>query len=349
MSLLLDDLPYNKWLYPFTSTRSVVHLRIGILTIKEKWESVFGNNILLSSEIGDAVIDSEAIKVPGNFIPSAECLLSVKNKSFTPENAEGKYIDRPWHIFQVNDWALRQDFEIITRGRNSIDLNSTNQFTNQSAIFVEESANVHFAIINAEQGPVYIGKNAEIMEGCLIRGPFSLGENAVLKMGAKVYGATTIGPNCIAGGEIKNAVIMENSNKAHDGYLGDSVIGSWCNLGAGTSNSNLKNTAGTVKAWVNEQKAFAEAGARCGLLMGDYSRCAVNTTFNTGTVVGVACNIFGHSKPPKYIPDFSWGNDNYDFEKCLEDIHKWKELKGNKITPDEKNKLKCLFDKKQKL
>ena len=184
------------------------------------------------------------------------------------------------------------------------------------------------------------------MEGSLIRGPFALGEGAVVKMGAKIYGATTIGPFSMAGGEIKNSVFFGYSNKAHDGYLGDSVIGEWCNLGAGTSNSNIKNTASEVNVWHYPAKEYIRAGLKCGLLMGDYSRSAINTSFNTGTVVGICANIFGEGIPPKFIPSFTWGNKGlslYEFEKALADITNWKKLKNQVLTEQEKVKLKHIF------
>ena len=200
--------------------------------------------------------------------------------------------------------------------------------------------------INASTGPVYIGKNAEVMEGCMIRGPFAMGEGACLKMGTKVYGATTLGPRCIVGGEIKNSVLFGYSNKAHDGYLGDSVIGEWCNLGAGTTNSNLKNTASEVKIWTPNGEM--KAGNKCGVMMGDYSRTAVNTSINTGTVIGVCCNVFGAGLTPKYIPSFCWGSEGvkrYDIEKIFPDIEGWKKLKGQTMNDNEKSILKYVFEK----
>jgi UDP-N-acetylglucosamine diphosphorylase/glucosamine-1-phosphate N-acetyltransferase len=181
----------------------------------------------------------------------------------------------------------------------------------------------------------------------MIRGPFALCEQATVKMGAKIYGATTIGPCCIAGGEIKNSVLLGYSNKAHDGYLGDSVIGEWCNLGAGSSNSNIKNTAGSIKIWNNATMDFEPAGIKCGLLMGDYSRCAINTSFNTGTVTGICCNIFGQSVYPKYIPDFSWGTERYVLQKAIQDIDNWKKLKGHAISEREIQLLTDFYSSKK--
>ncbi len=227
-----------------------------------------------------------------------------------------------------------------------MEISATNQLIYPENIFVEEGASVSHSILNATDGPIYIGKNAEIQEGSLIRGPFALCEGSRIKMGSKIYGATTIGPYCLAGGEIKNSILMSYSNKAHDGYLGDSVIGSWCNLGAGTSNSNLKNTAGIVKMWSKEKNTFINAGNKCGLLMGDYSRCAINTSFNTGTIAGISCNIFGNTFPSKFIDNFRWGNEKYIFEKAISDINNWKKLKGLEITEEEIESLKNIYQTK---
>ena len=249
----------------------------------------------------------------------------------------------PWQIFEFNDWAIRQDYELITEGRKSKELSLTNKLINPENIFVEEGAKVNYSILNAQDGPIYIGSNSEIFEGSFIRGPFSLGEGSRIKMGAKIYGGTTIGPFCLATGEIKNSILMSYSNKAHDGYLGDSAIGSWCNIGAGTSNSNLKNTGGIVTMWSKEKNAFIEAGYKCGLLMGDYSRCSINTSFNTGTVVGVSCNIFGNTFQSRFYKDFTWGNEKYIFEKAISDINNWKKMKGLEITEEEIQSLKKIY------
>lgn len=215
-----------------------------------------------------------------------------------------------------------------------------------SNVFFEKGAKAEHCIINASTGPVYIGKDAELMEGSIIRGPFAMGEGACLKMGAKVYGATTLGPRCVAGGEIKNSVLFGYSNKAHDGYLGDSVVGEWCNMGAGTTNSNLKNNASDVKIWTS--RGEMNAGTKCGVMMGDYSRTAVNTSINTGTVIGICCNVFGSGLTPKYIPNFSWGSDGvtrYDIGKVFPDIEDWKKLKGQVLREDEKRILKYIYEK----
>ncbi len=345
MNILLDDLPFNESLYPFGSLRSMVHVRIGILTILEKWQQVFPGKVFLSSE-KEGETGSFKI-IPANVIPSAKLFKALAldiNTSISP--TECKTLEHPWQIFEFNDWAIRQDFEVITAGKTSHNFPSNNQLIKPENIFIEEGADVSYSILNATDGPIYIGKNAVIQEGCLIRGPFALGEGSRIKMGTKIYGATTIGPFCLAGGEIKNSILMSYSNKGHDGYLGDSVIGSWCNLGAGTSNSNLKNTAGIVKMWSKKKGNFVDAGSKCGLIMGDYSRCAINTSFNTGSVIGICCNIFGNAVPPKFVDDFSWGKEQYIFENALRDINNWKKLKGLEITSEEIGSLKNIYQTK---
>ncbi len=341
MNILLDDLPYNSALFPFAQLRSLAHIRLGICTIFEKWSFYFPGKVFIISEISDETLQNTSFeKFPANIIPPNSFLknLSGENQPLQmPEDA--KILYHPWELFLYNDWAIRQDFEMLTHGRTSQKIPEGTVAKEIHNIFVEEGAKINFSMINAEGGPVYIGKNAEIMEGCLLRGPIALGENSVLKMGTKIYGATTIGPNCVAGGEIKNSILMEWSNKGHDGYLGDSVIGEWCNLGAGTSNSNLKNNASAVKVWVKDENAFVSAGLKCGLLMGSYSRSAINTSFNTGTIVGSSCNVFGTSFPPKFIDNFTWGNEIYDLEKALKDIINWKKLKGVQPYAQEKESL----------
>lgn len=294
-----------------------------------------------------AGLTGETCSVDPSVLISAQTRLRISSTGVVEienEKESCKRIQFPWNIFQYNDWAIRKDFEMITSGRRSQAISSTNQVISPENIFIEVGATVECSIINASTGPVYIGKNAVVMEGCIIRGPLALCEGAVLKMGAKVYGAVTAGPYCSAGGEIKNSVLFGYSNKAHDGYLGDSVIGEWCNLGAGTTNSNVKNTAGEVKMWNNAKKDFTGVGVKAGLIMGDYSRAAINTAFNTGTVVGVCCNIFSEGFPSKLVNNFTWGNEKYELVKALKDIDNWKKLKGRSITEEEKNILQQLYN-----
>jgi UDP-N-acetylglucosamine diphosphorylase/glucosamine-1-phosphate N-acetyltransferase len=374
-------------LYPFTLTRQIQDIRVGIVTIREKWERMLGlpsfdkkeddyKDLERSVHITDAVGDDTCFMIHGNVLPVPRLITKIKQLKngefisvkggagiiyrFKKKEIAGKYkvkmtravnfdgelktIQYPWDIFQLNDWALRQDFILLKGKRKSQPVSKTNKVINPSQVFIEKGARIEHSIINAAAGPVYIGKNAEVMEGCLIRGPFALCDNACLKMGAKVYGATTIGPSSVCGGEIKNAVVFGYSNKAHDGYLGDSVIGEWCNMGAGTTNSNMKNNASEVRVWT--PKGELNAGMKCGVMMGDYTRTSINTSINTGTVTGVCCNIFGGGLTPKYIPSFAWGSDGvnrYDFEKALQDIKSWKKLKGRTLNENEKKILKHIF------
>jgi len=375
-------------LFPFTLTRQIQDIRVGILTIREKWEMMLGlpsfdkkeddyKDLERSVNIDETVSKGACFVIHGNILPTTKLIKAInrlKNGEFiaAKEGAgvvfrvskneikekhkikvnravslkeEIKTIQYPWDIFQLNNWAIERDFELLINNRKSQPISKTNSVIKSSRIFLEKGARMEHCIINASAGPVYIGKNAEVMEGSYIRGPLAVCEGAVLKMGSKVYGATTIGPYCIGGGEIKNSVLFGYSNKAHDGYLGDSVIGEWCNLGAGTTNSNLKNNAGPVKVWTPAGEM--NAGIKCGVMMGDYSRTAINTSINTGTVISVACNVFNGGLTPKYIPAFSWGSEGikrYEFEKALNDIANWKKLKEKNITNNEKKILKYIFD-----
>ena len=375
-------------LFPFTLTRQIQDIRVGILTIREKWEMMLGlpsfdkkeddyKDLERSVNIDETVGKGACFVIHGNILPTTKLIKAInrlKNGEFiaAKEGAgvvfrvskneikekhkikvnravslkeEIKTIQYPWDIFQLNNWAIERDFELLINNRKSQPISKTNSVIKSSRIFLEKGARMEHCIINASTGPVYLGKNAEVMEGSYIRVPLAICEGAVLKMGSKVYGATTIGPYCIGGGEIKNSVLFGYSNKAHDGYLGDSVIGEWCNLGAGTTNSNLKNNAGPVKVWTPAGEM--NAGIKCGVMMGDYSRTAINTSINTGTVISVACNVFNGGLTPKYIPAFSWGSEGikrYEFEKALNDIANWKKLKEKNITNNEKKILKYIFD-----
>jgi UDP-N-acetylglucosamine diphosphorylase / glucose-1-phosphate thymidylyltransferase / UDP-N-acetylgalactosamine diphosphorylase / glucosamine-1-phosphate N-acetyltransferase / galactosamine-1-phosphate N-acetyltransferase len=341
--IILTDSTFRETLFPFTHTRHTADIRVGILTIREKWEHLTDRKINSSS---GPLIDN-SILIPANIIPSQhnfeKLIHNAENNIETKSTDDIRIIQHPSDIFLLNDICLRQDFDLLTYNKISQKISDTNKAIQAENIFIEPDAIVEHSFLNASTGPVYISKNAVVMEGNMIRGPFFLGRNSILKMGSKVYGATTIGPNCVAGGEIKNSVIFGNSNKAHDGYLGDSVIGEWCNLGAGTSNSNVKNTGGQVGYIEKTQSQPYYSGAKGGLLMGDYSRAAINTSFNTGTVIGVCCNIFGEKMPAKYLENFTWGEDIYLFEKVITDIDNWKKMKGEKITENEIEILKKLY------
>jgi UDP-N-acetylglucosamine diphosphorylase / glucose-1-phosphate thymidylyltransferase / UDP-N-acetylgalactosamine diphosphorylase / glucosamine-1-phosphate N-acetyltransferase / galactosamine-1-phosphate N-acetyltransferase len=338
--IVLTDKNFRENLFPFTHTRHAANIRVGILTIKEKWELLLGEKVSVDeTKLG--------IHIPANIIPTKEnytLIIEAATKNiFLMETDSIKIISFPWHIFQLNDYALRQDFLILSDGNNRQNLNETNKVINGAEIFIGKAAKINHCILNASTGPIYIDESAEIMEGSMIRGPFYLGKNSVVKMGSKIYGASTIGPNCVVSGEIKNSVLFGNSNKAHDGYLGDSVIGEWCNLGAGTSNSNVKNTGGNVGYTLEKDTQAIFAGNKAGLLMGDYSRAAINTAFNTGTVVGVCCNIFGEIMPSKFSPNFTWGTEKYILDKAIQDIDNWKKMKGQSISAKEMEMLKKLY------
>lgn len=347
MSIVLFDTEERKSLYPLTTARSVADIRIGILTRKEWWEVVSNQKVYVSTEkylqpLYAKIPDGNHLYIRSNILPEGnllkKLLLLSENRALLDENGEliaangsdaffrdalsgksqekhvskinsVKKLEFPWQIFQWNDAYLRTDFALLTKNRKSAKISKTNQVIAPENIFIEKDAVVECSILNASTGPIYIGKQVAIMEGACIRGSFAILKNSVVKMGAKIYGATTIGPNCVVGGEIKNSILMSNSNKAHDGYLGDSVIGQWCNLGGGTTNSNLKNTVGPIKMWsINSDKEI-EIGNKGGCIIGDYSRTAINSSINTGSVFGIASNIFGSGLLPTKIPNGIWGSD----------------------------------------
>ncbi|HTL10018.1 MAG TPA: putative sugar nucleotidyl transferase [Chitinophagaceae bacterium] len=353
IQLVLDDTHTRHQLFPFTHTRASADIRIGILTIRQKWEKLLGSKVTVN---GDEYLvpprqEEQPVVFAGNIVPSRAFVQDLLNGHYPQEaflqQATVRILEHPWQMVEYNDWAIREDFALLTEGRSSQPIPSTVICNHPENVFIEEGAVLQYCILNASNGPIYIGKNAEIMEGVSIRGPFALCEGATVKMGARIYGATTVGPYCLVGGEIKNAVLFGYSNKAHDGYLGDAVIGEWCNLGAGSSNSNIKNTASAVKVWNEATGRYDTAGIKCGLFMGDYSRCSINTSFNTGTVVGVAANVFGEGLLPKHIPSFSWGAKNperYKFDKALEDIRNWKKLKNQVLSEKEIQQLAHIFD-----
>lgn len=342
MNIIFFDDQSRETLLPLTFTKPVAEMRIGILKISEKWgrltgspysfktpgylaekfpANILSDNVFINGAILPDVNILEAVSglETGHYLHSGQRLLACrltgeKAATFSPGDTSGlsaisyagtpKILDYPWQIFSWNGDALRYDFEILTTGRHSLKLNTRNQILGEENIFVEEGVRADFATINATTGPVYLGKDSELMEGCVIRGPFALGEHSTVKLSAKIYGPTTIGPYSKVGGELNNCVIQGYTNKAHDGFLGNSVIGEWCNIGADSNNSNLKNNYARVKVWSYPDEKFINTELLfCGLIMGDHSKCGINTMFNTGTVVGVNANIFGagfpgHSSPP---------------------------------------------------
>lgn len=342
MNYILFDGPARNALLPFTFTRPVADIRIGILTIREKWEKYLGNTTTTITEEYLAekypMVEMEAnILINASFLPNAvlvEMVTSLEPNQaifkddeviafYTKDTQDDVDFDtyeiiyfedncitvqHSWDIFSKNDAAIREDFELLTEDRVSQPIPKSVNTIAPEQIFIEEGAKLEFVTLNASSGPIYIGKNAEIMEGSVIRGPFALCEEAQVKMAAKIYGATTVGPHCRVGGEVNNSVLFAYSNKGHDGFLGNAVLGEWCNIGADSNNSNLKNNYEPVKLWNYEKNRFTQTGLQfCGLMMGDHSKCGINTMFNTGTVVGVSANIFGSGFPRNFVPSFSWG------------------------------------------
>ena len=341
MNYILFDGPNRAALLPFTYTRPVADIRIGIMTIREKWELYLGVTTTTVTEdyLSDKypMVEMEQnIMINASYIPNEALVNQIKNlkenqaifdgdtmvafysledqeidfNTFKTVKLKGTLlkVETTWDIFSKNGEAIEADFKLLTANRISAPIPEQTVAFNSEAIFIEDGAELPLCVLNATNGPIYIGKNTEIMEGSMVRGPFALCEGSTLKMGTKIYGPTTVGPYSKVGGEVNNSVFFGYSNKGHDGFLGNSVIGEWCNLGAGTNNSNLKNNYAEVRLWSYETENFAKTGLQfCGLMMGDHSKCGINTMFNTGTVVGVSANIFGSGFPRNFIPSFSWG------------------------------------------
>lgn len=386
MNLILFDDERRINLLPLTYTRPCADLRTGILTIREKWEkrwqtksssltesylqkkyplTTASDNILVNGTVlpDDALIRRIEALGMGQALVKDGILLALRCdergvKEFTGKadtyqvnSFEGNVfkINAPWDIFSRNAEALEADFDLLTKGRKSQQLSSTNTLLGEERIFAEEGAVAECAILNARNGSIYLGKDSEVMEGSVVRGALALGEHSALKLSTKIYGATTIGPHSKVGGEVNNSVIFGYTNKAHDGFLGNSVLGEWCNLGADTNNSNLKNNYAEVKLWDYARKGFARTGLQfCGLIMGDHSKCGINTMFNTGTVVGVSANIFGSGFPRNFIPSYSWGGaqgfETFGLDKAFEVAAKVMERRGLLLDETEKDILSCLFE-----
>jgi len=351
MNTILFDHNREAFL-PLSFTRPISDLRIGIVTIKEKWECYFDTvsvktedylsekfPIQLSDEnlwINAQVLPNQDIVDEINALQKGEVLVKsdipiafvsakFETESFHKKEVKSNFtlLNHIWEIFSQNGEEIKNDFDRITKGRTSQKLDELSVKVGDFPLFIEKGVKVECAFLNCKEGPIYIGKNAEIMECCIVRGPFAMGEGTVLKMGAKIYSNTTLGPFCKVGGEVNNVVFQGFSSKAHDGFLGNSVIGEWCNLGADSNNSNLKNNYAEVKLWDYASGRFQNTGLQfCGLIMGDHSKCGINTMFNTGTVVGVSANIFGAGFPRNFIPSFSWGGasgfSTYKTEKAFE-------------------------------
>lgn len=373
MNYILYD-ENRESLFPLSYTRPISDIRIGILTIREKWAKHLATN--LSVETADYLqqkfpkkLEEDNVFINGGVCPTKEMataiqqladgealyarerLLAYRNTKQKKVNFNSEFIqiEKLWHIFQFNAKALQADFDLITNGRNTQKLSDTNLLLGEENIFVEEGAKVEGAILNATTGPIYIGANAEIMEGSIVRGPLAMCPNSVLKLGAKIYGATTLGPFCKVGGEVNNSVLMGYSNKGHDGFLGNSVLGEWCNIGADSNNSNLKNNYADVRLWSEQMSRFEKTGLQfCGLIMADHSKCGINTMFNTGTVVGVSANIFGAGFPRNFVPSFAWGGttgySTYQLPKVFEVAEKVMARRGIDFDEIDKSILEKVYE-----
>lgn len=383
MNFILFDGPARNALLPLTLTRPVADIRIGILTIREKWEKFLGYTTTSITEeyLSDKypMVELEAnVLINASFLPNADLVAIIKELSenqavFYKEHIIAFYatdaqedidfdsyeaieyegevlcIEHVWDIFSKNGEAIEADFELLTEGRKSQPIPTSNNVICPENVFLEEGAKLEFCTLNASTGSMYIGADAEIMEGSIIRGPFALCEGSQVKMGAKIYGPTTVGPHSKVGGEVNNSVIFGYSNKGHDGFLGNSVLGEWCNLGADTNNSNLKNNYDEVKLYSYESDSLEKTGLQfCGLIMGDHSKSGINTMFNTGTVVGVSANIFGGGFPDKYVPSFSWGGadgiEPYQLDKAFETADRVMSRRGIALTEADKDIMQHIYD-----
>jgi UDP-N-acetylglucosamine diphosphorylase/glucosamine-1-phosphate N-acetyltransferase len=382
MQYILVDIADREQFYPFSLTRSLAECRVGLYSFQERWEKFIGEEtgIYTSSYLqvlypssflngndlhtyinitivpNDQIISQiKGLKEGEKLISSSGKWIATKTKEKTipkilladlpPIAIEGvEWVENSIDLLKRHASFIRSDFKLATQNRLSQKVNDTNRLIQEDQIFIEEGATVSCSNLNASEGPIYIGREVVIMEGASIRGPFVIGNKAVVKMNTSIYGSTSIGPYCLAGGEIKNSIIMGFSNKGHDGYLGDSIIGFWCNLGAGTSNSNVKNSAGQVQLWNEAQQVWDTVGQKMGMLVGDYSRFAIQSSINTGSYIGVSANVFGNGLLPKNLPNFTWGTmPGYVFEKVMGDIGNWKKMKGFEVTQEEQLVLEHLY------
>ncbi|HMV14700.1 MAG TPA: putative sugar nucleotidyl transferase [Chitinophagales bacterium] len=381
-SFVLFDGNERDNLLPLTATRAVAAMRVGILTIKEKWEKYLNTKVgiatqaYLQDKYGTINSSNAVIYINACILPNpqlVEAILQLSDNSILKNgnqqiafsttqslsdlsaihayssNYEStftnyEFVEFPWSIFTLNGNEIRNDIQLLELKPNPEKLSKTNTILGHE-IYVEDGVQCECAILNAKDGPIYLGKDSEIMEACTIRAPFALGEHACLKMQTKIYGDTTVGPYCKVGGEVSNSVFFAYSNKGHDGFIGNSVIGEWCNLGADTNNSNLKNNYGKVKAYNYPANDFINTGLQfCGLIMGDHSKSSINTMFNTGTVVGVCANVFGGGFHPKFIPDFAWNEKIFELEKANEVAQRMMERRKINFSETDKAIFKYIFE-----
>lgn len=384
MQIVFSDAQYWEDFLPLTFTRPVAEMRCGILTFSERWQKILGETEIsyftenYLQEKFRSPEEKEGLFLVPNFIPTENVIQQIRElrqgealvyedeliaahinmkgfslsqiEKMTDIKEELVFFKTPKDLFTYNHKAIDFDFELLTRGRTSQELSSTNGFIgDKKDLFIEEGAYVEFSTLNTKTGKIYIGKNAEVMEGCHLRGPITLGENSKFNLGAKIYGATTIGPQCKVGGEVNNIIIFGYSSKGHDGFIGNSVIGEWCNFGADTNSSNMKNNYGNVRFWNYRTKAFQDTGLQfAGLIMGDHSKTAINTQLNTGTVVGVASNIFKEGFPPNLVENFSWGgfkdDERFKLDKAYEVAERAMARRNVALTDEDKVILKHIFD-----
>ena len=384
MQLVFSDAQYWEDFLPLTFTRPVAEMRCGILTFSERWQKLLESTeiswfteMYLQQKFMEPEKKESLFLVP-NFLPTETVVQQIKDlkqgealvyedellaakinmdgfslnqiEKMTDIKEDLIFFKKPTDLFSFNKEAIDFDFKLLTHGKTSQELSSTNGFLgNKEDLFIEEGAEVEFSTINTKTGKIYIGKNTEVMEGCNLRGPIALCEGSKFNLGAKIYGATTVGPHSKVGGEVSNIIIFGYSNKGHDGFVGNSVIGEWCNLGADTNSSNLKNNYGNVKLWNYRTKDFQDTGLQfAGLIMGDHSKTAINTQLNTGTVIGVASNIFKEGFPPNLIENFSWGgfkdDERFKLDKAYEVAEKVMGRRKLPLTEDDKGILKHIFN-----
>jgi UDP-N-acetylglucosamine diphosphorylase/glucosamine-1-phosphate N-acetyltransferase len=383
MQIVFSDAQFWSNFLPLTFTRPVAELRCGILTFAERWKKLL--DIEHFAYITEDYLQTkytkpdkvESLFIVPNFLPTDTVLAQIKSlqlgealvykdellvarinmdnfsinqiEKMTDIDEELVFFDKHTDLFSKNEKAILFDFELVTKGRISQPLSATNGFLgDKSNLFIEEGAVIEYAILNGTQWKIYIGKNTEIMEGSTIRGSFVLCENSILNMGSKIYGATTIGPSCKIGGEVNNIVIWGHSSKGHEGFIGNSVIGEWCNFGAGSNSSNLKNNYAEVKLWSYTKEKFEKTGLQfCGVIMGDHSKTAINSKLNTGTIVGVATNIFREGFPPNLVEHFSWGgmkgDEKFNIEKAFEVAEKVMTRRQQQLTNEDKAILQHLY------
>jgi UDP-N-acetylglucosamine diphosphorylase/glucosamine-1-phosphate N-acetyltransferase len=380
MNIILSDNGNHQKFCPLTLTKPIGELRVGILKISDKYRKRFSKegieaNICFETEaylegkyskcsdgsfiwvnaqvLPDSIIIKEILElIEGEQLSKGDTLIAYhtnKSKVNRESRSNPIILNERWEMYQKNDRAINEDFEFLTKDRISQKIPISNQVLGDQ-VFLEVGAKVECSILNSLSGPIYLDEDSEIMEGSIVRGGLALGKHAVLKLGTKIYGPTTIGDHSKVGGEVNNSVFQSYSNKGHDGFIGNSLIGEWCNLGADTNTSNLKNNYGEVKTYSYETKKIEQTEVTfMGLAIGDHSKCGINTMFNTATTVGVNANIFGAGFPKKYIESYSWGGDAvYDFDKAIEVAKMVYSRRNKELAQTDIDILRHLYDSRTK-